>query len=127
MAAGDHRPRARIAIVGTGYVADLYMASLRGFPGLEVVGAFDVAPGRLAAFARHWSVAAAPDLAGLFAAKPDILLNLTNPAAHADVTRAALEAGLHVWSEKPLALDLDEAEALVALAGARGLPLASAP
>lgn len=127
MAAGDYRPRARIAIVGTGYVADLYMASLRGFPGLEVVGAFDVAPGRLAAFARHWSVAAAPDLAGLFGAEPDILLNLTNPAAHAGVTRAALEAGLHVWSEKPLALDLDEAEALVALAGERGLHLASAP
>lgn len=127
MAAGDNRPRARIAIVGTGYVADLYMASLRGFPGLQVVGAFDVAPDRLAAFARHWSVAPAADLDALFSARPDILLNLTNPAAHACVTRAALGAGLHVWSEKPLALDLDEAEALVALADERGLYLASAP
>ncbi|ATE63093.1 Gfo/Idh/MocA family protein [Rhizorhabdus dicambivorans] len=127
MAAGDHRPSARIAIVGTGYVADLYMPSLRSFPGLEVIGAFDVDPARLAAFTAHWSVPAAPSLAGLIAARPDILLNLTSPSAHAGVSRAALEADVHVWSEKPLALDLAEAEALAGLARSRGLHLASAP
>ena len=127
MAAGDHRPSARIAIVGTGYVADLYMPSLRSFPGLDLIGAFDVDAARLAAFARHWSVPAAPDMAGLIAARPDILLNLTNPASHAGVSRAALQAGVHVWSEKPLALDLAEAEQLAALARERGLHLASAP
>lgn len=127
MAAGDHRPRSRIAIVGTGYVADLYMPSLRSFPGLEIVGAWDVDPGRLAAFAAHWSVAPATGFDDLMARAPDIVLNLTNPHAHAAVTRAALEAGRHVWSEKPLALDLAEAEALAALARDKGLHLASAP
>ena len=127
MPRGDHRAGARIAIVGTGYVADLYMASLRGFPGLEPIGAWDVDADRLAAFSRHWDVPAAPDLAALIAAQPAILLNLTNPAAHAGVTRAALERGVHVWSEKPLALDLGEAAALAALARERGLHLASAP
>lgn len=127
MAAGDHRPRGRIAISGTGYVADLYMPSLRSFPGLEIVGAWDVDPVRLAAFAAHWSIDPATGFDDLAGRKPDILLNLTNPHAHAAVTRAALEAGLHVWSEKPLALDLDEAEALAALASERGLHLASAP
>ncbi|MHA3792858.1 Gfo/Idh/MocA family protein [Rhizorhabdus wittichii] len=127
MAAGDHRRAGRIAIVGTGYVADLYMPSLRSFPGLEVVGAWDVDPDRLAAFARHWSVDPATGFADLVARRPAIVLNLTNPHAHAEVTRAALEAGCHVWSEKPLALDLDEAEALAALAREKGLHLASAP
>lgn len=127
MAAGDHRPRSRIAIVGTGYVADLYMPSLRSFPGLEIVGAWDVDAGRLAAFAAYWSVAAATGFDDLIARAPDIVLNLTNPHAHAAVTRAALEAGHHVWSEKPLALDLAEAEALAALARDKGLHLASAP
>ncbi|MES2498866.1 MAG: Gfo/Idh/MocA family oxidoreductase [Pseudomonadota bacterium] len=127
MAAGDHRPRSRIAIVGTGYVADLYMPSLRSFPGLEVVGAWDIDSGRLAAFARHWAIDAATGFADLISRGPDIVLNLTNPQAHAAVTRAALDAGRHVWSEKPLALDLDEAEALVVLAAAKGLHLASAP
>lgn len=127
MAAGDHRQAGRIAIVGTGYVADLYMPSLRSFPGLEIVGVWDVDPSRLAAFARHWSVAPAAGFADLVARRPDIVLNLTNPHAHAGVTRAALDAGCHVWSEKPLALDLDEAETLAALARDRGLHLASAP
>ncbi len=127
MAAGDHRATARIAIVGTGYVADLYLPSLRSFPGLAIVGAWDVDPVRLAAFADHWGIPAATSFADLASRAPDILLNLTNPQAHAQVTRAALEAGLHVWSEKPLALSLDEAEALAALARTRGLHLASAP
>jgi len=127
MAAGDHRPIGRIAIVGTGYVADLYMPSLRSFPGLDIVATWDVDPARLAAFARHWSVPAAASFADLVARRPAIILNLTNPHAHAGVNRAALEAGAHVWCEKPLATDLADAEALVALAAERGLHLASAP
>lgn len=127
MAAGNHRATARIAIVGTGYVADLYVPSLRSFPGLVIVGAWDVDAVRLAAFADHWRIPAAASFADLVGYAPDILLNLTNPHAHAQLTRAALEAGLHVWSEKPLALALDEAEALDALARSRGLHLASAP
>nr|WP_047166773.1 Gfo/Idh/MocA family oxidoreductase [Sphingomonas sp. Y57] len=127
MAAGDHRQASRIAIVGTGYVADLYMPSLRTFPGLEVVGAWDVDPIRLAAFAGQWSIDSAANLADLLARRPAIVLNLTNPHAHAGVTRAALEAACHVWSEKPLALDLGEAEELALLARERGLHLASAP
>jgi len=127
MAAGDHRPKGRIAIVGTGYVADLYMPSLRTFPGLDLVGAWDIDRDRLAAFTRHWSVPAATGFSDLISRRPTILLNLTNPHAHAEVNRAALEAGLHVWCEKPLATDLGDAAALTALAGERGLHLASAP
>ena len=127
MAAGDHRGAARIAIVGTGYVADLYMPSLRSFPGLEIVGAWDIDPQRLSAFAGRWKLPAAASFEALAARRPDILLNLTNPHAHAIVTAAALDAGIHVWCEKPLALSMAEAEDLVARAAARGLHLASAP
>jgi predicted dehydrogenase len=127
MVAGDQLGAARIAIVGTGYVADLYMPSLRTFPELELVGAWDVDGERLAAFTRHWRLPAAVSFDDLVARRPSIILNLTNPQAHAEVNRAALEAGCHVWCEKPLALSIDEAEALAALAEARGLHLASAP
>src|SRR5690606_32809047 len=112
MAAGDHRATARIAIVGAGYVADLYVPSLRTFPGLEIVAVWDVDPGRLAAFTRHWGLPPATSFGSLIAAAPDIILNLTNPHAHAAVTQAALDAGCHVWCEKPLALDMAEAEML---------------
>lgn len=127
MPAGDYRAAARIAIAGAGYVADLYMPSIRTFPGLDIVGVWDLDPHRLAAFTGHWQTPAAAGLDALLALRPDILLNLTNPHAHGAVTRAALENGIHVWSEKPLAPTLAEAEALTALAAARGLHLASAP
>lgn len=126
MAAGPDQAQARIAIIGTGYVADLYMPSLRSFPGLDLVGAWDIDPARLAAFTRHWGVTAATGLEALLA-QADIVLNLTSPHAHAAINRAAIGAGRHVWCEKPLALDTGEATALVALAAERGVHLASAP
>ncbi len=127
MASGDSQSTGRIAIIGAGYVADLYMSSLCAFPELEVVGVWDRDASRLAHFAAHWSLPALAGFEAVVEARPDIVLNLTNPASHAAVTRDALEAGFHVWSEKPLALDMDEAVALTALAKERGLHLASAP
>jgi predicted dehydrogenase len=118
-----------VALVGCGFVADLYMASARVHPEVRVLGAWDRDPARLRAFCDHWGVAPALSLDTLIAALPrdGLLLNLTNPASHAEVTRAALEAGRHVWSEKPMALSLAQARELMGLAQARGLHLASAP
>jgi len=127
MSAGGKEGGARIAIVGAGYVADLYLASLRTFPELSVVGVWDIDPERLAACTRHWGLAAAASLPDLLDRQPDILVNLTNPHAHAEINRTAIEAGCHVWCEKPIALSLDEAEALASAAAARGLQLGSAP
>ena len=128
MAGPTMQPRA-VVVVGCGFVADLYMASARTFPGIRVLGAHDRDPARLAAFARHWGVPAVDSLEGLLATLPPdgLVLNLTNPASHAPVTRAALLAGRHVWSEKPMALTVEDARDLADLAAARGLTLASAP
>jgi predicted dehydrogenase len=117
----------KIAIVGTGYVADLYMPSIRTFPNLQVISAWDIDAARLAAFTGHWNVPTASSLDALLGEAPDIVLNLTNPHAHAAVSMAAIAAGRHVWCEKPLALSLAEAEALHGLAQAKGVQLASAP
>ncbi|ETX27779.1 Gfo/Idh/MocA family protein [Roseivivax isoporae] len=118
-----------VSIVGCGFVADLYMRSLATFPGIVVRGVWDRDPARLAQFAAHWKVPAATGLAALLDSHPadGLVLNLTNPAAHLEVNRACLEAGAHVYCEKPLALDAAEAEALAAEASARGLQLGSAP
>lgn len=120
-------PKTKIAIVGTGYVADLYMPSLRTFPQLQIIGAWDIDAARLAAFTAHWTVPAAGSLERLLADAPDIVLNLTNPHAHVAINRAAIAAGRHVWCEKPLAMTMVEAEALMALARQHGVHLASAP
>jgi len=117
-----------IVIVGCGFVADLYMRSFAVMPDLRVLGAWDRDPARLAAFCAHWKVPALSDMAAVIAAgRGGVVLNLTNPGAHFAVSRELLAAGLHVWSEKPLTLTLDDARALQALAAEKGVHIASAP
>lgn len=118
-----------IFIIGCGFVADLYMKSLATFPEIRVARAFDHNPSRLEAFCSHWQVEPSHELDDILseANRGRLVLNLTNPDAHYDVSRRCLEAGLHVYSEKPLAVHMDQAHALHALASERNLLLASAP
>ena len=119
-----------IGIVGTGFVADLYMRSLKTFPEIKVAMVTDIDKERLAVFCAHWKVRAAQNLDNMLNGgpnSPDVILNLTNPGAHFVVSRACLEAGKHVYSEKPLATNMDDARALFDLAERKGLMLASAP
>ncbi|WP_202913447.1 Gfo/Idh/MocA family protein [Acuticoccus sediminis] len=118
-----------VAIIGCGFVADLYMRSLSLYPEVTVVGAFDIRGERLKAFTDHWKIPLFPSREALFEALPadGLVLNLTNPTAHFEVSRAALEAGRHVYSEKPLAMTMEDAHALAALARSRGLRIGAAP
>lgn len=115
-----------IAFVGTGFVADYYMTTLANHPQLRLVGAFDRSQAQLDRFCRFYGVRAYADLGELLA-DPDvaIVVNLTDPESHYAISARALEAGKHIYSEKPLAMRLDEAEALVVLADSRGLSLAA--
>jgi predicted dehydrogenase len=116
------------AIVGCGFVADLYMATLAQHPELRLAGAWDRDPARLQAFCSYHQVVPYASLEALLADPAvQLVANLTNPRSHYEVSRAALEAGRHVYSEKPLATELAQAEALVALAEARGRLITSAP
>jgi len=117
----------RIALIGCGYVADFYARTLALHPELEVVWVADRDAARAAAFAdfHRYRVASVADI--LADKRIELVANLTSTASHFDVSRAALEAGKHVYSEKPLALDFTQAEELVRLAASRGVILASAP
>ena len=119
-----------LTIVGTGYVADLYMRSFKTFPSINVVKAFDTDTDRLDAFCRYWKVPQASSLDDAFdggSGIVDLVLNLTNPASHYSVSKHCLEAGKPVYSEKPLATSMREAFDLHALAKTKGLIIASAP
>lgn len=117
-----------IAFVGTGFVADYYMTTLKNHPNLRLVGAYDHNPAQLTRFSRFYGVRAYESIKALLA-DPDItvVVNLTNPESHFAVSRQALEAGKHIYSEKPLAMRVEDAETLVAFASERGLTAASAP
>jgi predicted dehydrogenase len=116
------------AFLGTGYVAEFYARTLPNHPELKLVGAFDRNGDNLKAFIRRWPVKAFASLGDLLAdPSVELVVNLTNPRSHFETTRACLEAGKHVYSEKPLAMDSARAAELVDLARQRGLRLASAP
>jgi len=119
--------RNRLLIVGTGFVADFYMMSLARFQNIVVLKAYDTDEKRLAAFCAYWRIEPARSLDELLQVEADLVLNLTNPKSHFAVSRFCLEAGFHVYSEKPLATSMADAEALYALALRKELMLASAP
>jgi predicted dehydrogenase len=118
----------RLAILGCGYVANMYRLTLPMHPELVLVGVHDTERARAETMARLTGAVAYPSLEALLADDTvETVLNLTNPRVHYETTRALLEAGKHVYSEKPLAMDLGQARALADLAEARGLMLVSAP
>jgi predicted dehydrogenase len=118
----------RIAIVGCGYVADFYMLTLKLHPALEVVAAMDTVRANADRFSAYWRVPVFYDAADLLDhAKFEMVLNLTNPHSHYKVTKHFLQAGKHVYSEKPLALNFEDSKELVALAETEKLLLGSAP
>ncbi|KQU94464.1 oxidoreductase [Ensifer sp. Root31] len=117
-----------IAFVGTGFVADYYMTTLANHPQLSLAGVWDRDEARLAAFAGYWRVNRYASLDAVLADPAvTIVVNLTTPESHYTVNRAALLAGKHVYCEKPLAMDVEQASELVDLARERGMVLAGAP
>ena len=118
----------RLAFVGCGYVADYYAQTLKNHRELELIGVYDRNTERLKQFSRYYQLATYPSLAALLAdPRVQIVVNLTNPRHHYEVSRAALEAGKHIYSEKPLGMTFEEAESLIHLARQRGLRISSAP
>ena len=118
-----------VGIVGCGNIAGPYARTIAGHPDeIRLVAVMDIDPTRATAFAVEHGVRALPSLDALLADPAvDVVVNLTFHHAHYDVSRAALEAGRHVYSEKPMALDGDQAHELVAIAAAQGVRLACAP
>ena len=127
--------RSRIAIIGCGDVAYRhYLPALADrADDVEVRTFVDSRPGaaeQAVAFVAGWSPGASAhtDVAALVGAgSVDAAVNLTPAPRHAEVSQACLEAGLHVYSEKPLAGTLAEADRLIATARERDLLLLCAP
>src|SRR5258706_9626038 len=117
-----------VAVVGCGYVAEFYGKTLGNYPELILVGAFDQNELHMQSFCKKWSTRPFASLLQLLEDKSvQIVLNLTNPRSHYAVTKQCIEAGKHVYSEKPLGMDSEQAQELVVLAEQRNLYLASAP
>src|ERR1043165_7825944 len=115
----------KVGIVGCGKIADAHASQIQRVKGCEIVGVCDKEP--LMArqlferfpIKRHFSEVA--DL--LDTTKPDVVHITTPPQSHFSLAKVCLEAGCHVYVEKPFTLDAAEAEQLISLVNQKGLKL----
>lgn len=116
-----------VGIIGCGNISTTYFDLAPLFRGLEIRACADMNGDAARARATQYG-ATAYDVGGLLnASEVDIVLNLTIPDAHAPITMQALAAGKHVYSEKPLALSIEEGIAMRDLAASKGLRVGCAP
>lgn len=118
----------RVGIVGLGNISGIYLKNLSAFEATTVVAVADLDRSRAEKAAEEHGIPNVVTPDELVAHDDvDLVLNLTIPAAHGSVAIDAVSNGKHVYNEKPLSIDLDEARGLVALAQARGVRVGCAP
>jgi predicted dehydrogenase len=117
-----------IGIVGLGVISQAYLDTLAEHPGVRIAAVADLDPARADAVAAGLPGARAMSVDALLDS-PDVqtVLNLTIPAAHADIALRAIARNKGVYGEKPLAATFEEAEQVVARAAQGGVPLGCAP
>lgn len=116
-----------LGIVGCGNISTTYFTLAPLFRGIEVRACTDIIPALAKAQAKKHGVRAETLDAMLDADDIDIVVNLTIPAAHYEVSRRALDAGKHVYSEKPFVLSLKDGLDLKKRAAKKRLRIGSAP
>jgi len=118
----------QVGLIGCGKISDIYLKNCARFDGIDIVAcaSLDIAESRAKAAQYDIPKACVPD--DIFTDPGiDAVLNLTIPDAHFDISRRALEAGKHVYSEKPFVTDLTDGRALLALGREKGLLVGNAP
>lgn len=118
---------ARVGIIGCGDVSTVYLAGCAPFPQIELAACADLDPERAAALSAKGGFPAVPVETVLADPTIEIALVLTPPLAHVPVSMAALAAGKHVYSEKPLATTREDAERVLAAARTAGRRVGVAP
>lgn len=108
----------RVGVVGLGVISSQYLDTLEGHPDLTITAVADLVPERAAAVAARLPGCRARTVTDLLADdEVETVLNLTIPAAHAEVALAALAQGKNVYGEKPLAATFDDARELMQARG----------
>jgi predicted dehydrogenase len=116
-----------IGLVGCGNISDIYLINAALFRDIRFIAVSDInADAARAKGAKYDLPAVTPDEL-LKRGDIAIVLNLTVPAAHADVSLAAIAAGKHVYTEKPLAISLKDGRAIMSAAERKGVRVGASP
>ncbi len=123
-----HKPFS-VGIIGCGNIAEkAYAPVCQKFPLLQLAACADLDVSRAQAMAKTCNIPKACSVEDLLADPSiDLIINLTIPKAHAEIDCKALNAGKHVYSEKPFAVTRAEGEQVVALAKKKNLRVGCAP
>jgi predicted dehydrogenase len=115
-------------VIGCGKISSSYIQNMKQFPILNVVGCADLNRQRAQERAEECELPGVFEVPELIA-HPDVelIVNLTIPKAHLEVTMAALDAGKHVYTEKPMAINCADSRAILDKAAQRNLLIGSAP
>ena len=121
--------KTKIGIIGCGNISGIYLKNLTGlFHNTQVVACSDLIVERARATAKEFGIAKAHTTEDLLAdPEIEIAVNLTIPQGHADICLRALDAGKHVYVEKPLAVTREDGEAILRCATRKGLLVGGAP
>jgi len=123
------RDKIRVGHIGCGSVSGAYLPVMSKHPNIEVVSVCDIIPERAKKRAEEFNVPNVyPNIDAMLAgAEFDFLVNTTSMPSHYPVNKKGLEAGKHVWSEKPMALEVSKGKELIALAQKKGVGFWAAP
>ena len=120
--------KVKLGIVGCGNISSIYMENCKTFEHLDLIACADLDVGRAQAQAEKYNIPKAYSVDELLNdPEIELVINLTIPKAHAAVSIQALEAGKHVYCEKPLAVTTEEGKKILETATAKGLLVGSAP
>lgn len=119
-----------VGVAGCGMIADIYLKNMQHvfYDVLHVQGIFDLNPDAVRRRAEQYSLIPYKSYSDMLGdPEIDIILNLTAPQAHYTITRQAIEAGKHVYSEKPLAMSYQEGVQLLTLAERNNVTIGCSP
>lgn len=120
--------KVKVGIIGCGNISGIYCEAGKKFPLLDIVACADLDRSRAEQRAKQYNIPKVYAVEELLADPTiEIVINLTIPQAHAEVSMAALHAGKHVYSEKPLAITREQGKRVIALAEEKGLFVGCAP
>ncbi|MGI6776995.1 MAG: Gfo/Idh/MocA family protein [Acetivibrionales bacterium] len=117
----------KVGLVGCGVISDIYLQNAQKFDIMDIVACADIIPEKAEAKAKEYNIKACSVDELMNDPEIEIVLNLTIPQAHAEVSLAALNAGKHTYAEKPLAVTREDGQKILKLAKSKGLLVGCAP
>lgn len=118
----------KVGVIGAGNISSIYLKNSKWLDAIDIVAIADLNAAAAQSRAAEFDITAMPSVGDLLSDEEiELVVNLTNPAAHAEVALAVVSSGKSVYNEKPLTLTRQDGQKLLALAREKGVRVGCAP